>query len=81
MFWHRSRAERLFLFLAHAPAIRFGRSEVEKPDPDFPFAAALDLLDPTLWRFGARQAAPKTSDIEIDWFAKRVVGQFEKSRG
>jgi hypothetical protein len=46
--------------------------KVEKPDPDFPFAAALDLLDPTLWRFGARQAAPKTSDIEIDWFAKRA---------
>jgi hypothetical protein len=39
---------------------------MEKPDPNFPFAAAFNLLDPTLSRFGARQAAPQTSDIEID---------------
>ena len=58
--------------MAHAPAIRVGRPQVKKTDPDFPFAAALDLLDPTLWRFGTRHAAPKTSDIKIDWFAKRT---------
>jgi hypothetical protein len=45
---------------------------MEKPDPDLTFAAPFDLLDPTLWRLGARLAAAKTSDIEIDWFAKRV---------
>jgi hypothetical protein len=39
---------------------------MKKPDPDFPFAAAFDLLDPTFWRLGARQVAPRTSDIEID---------------
>jgi hypothetical protein len=46
---------------------------MEKPHPDLTFAAPFDLLDPTLWCLGARQAAAKTSDIEIDWFAKRLL--------
>jgi hypothetical protein len=45
---------------------------MEKPNPDFPFASAFDLFDPALRRLCPRQMAPKTSDVEIDWFAKRL---------
>ena len=46
---------------------------MEKPDPDFPFTAAFDLLNPPLGRIRPRQPPPETSDVEIDLFPKRAL--------
>ena len=46
-----------------------------------PFAAAFGLFDPALRRVRPRQPASKTSDIEIDCFAKRaLIGPDRQSR-
>ena len=49
-----------------------GRPKVKEADPDFSFAAALNLLHPALGRLCFRQAAAETSDIEIDRLPENV---------
>ena len=71
----------VFLLRAHALAVRAGGPEMEKPNPNLPFAASFDLFDPALWRFRPRQTAPETSDVNIGGEAKRTrLGQNRSSR-
>ena len=62
---------RHFLLCAHTSAVRVCGPEMEKTDP-YLALAAFDLSQPAFRRIRARQASPKTSDIEVERVAKRV---------